>query len=189
MCTLSSVLLSSTQTVTSNGPLTLLLKNLKSHCTATLFSQSKRAFFHRSLPLSFRLFITPALSHNSGLIAAAQWRSTMAGRFFAESVNLGVCVQPMRVSLCVWSQAGPGKKTMTHYRWGNYYRAIFSLHIDALSFPPHSFYSFGQILVKARSVLQALQCGCRDVNQSQKAALHRVRFNLEHVKWGVKQTR
>lgn len=108
MCTLSSVLLSSTQTVTSNGPLTLLLKNLKSHCTATLFSQSKRAFFHRSLPLSFRLFITPALSHNSGLIATAQWRSTMAGRFFAESVNLGVCVQPMRVSLCVWSQAGPG---------------------------------------------------------------------------------
>jgi len=30
----------------------------------------------------------------------------------------------------------PRQHTMTHYRRGNYYRAIFSLYIDALSSPP-----------------------------------------------------
>lgn len=66
----------------------------------------------------------------------------------------------------------PGQDAMAHYRWGNYYCAIFSLRIHALSLPPpRSFYLFAQILLQALCVLQALQCGCQDVNQSQKAAL------------------
>lgn len=66
----------------------------------------------------------------------------------------------------------PGQDAMAHYWWGNYYCAIFSLQIHALSLPPpRSFYLFAQILLQALCVLQALQCGCQDVNQSQKAAL------------------
>lgn len=96
-----SVLLSNTQTVTDvNRPTNVAVekfkKSLHSHSffTQAFFFFIVHSLFHSGFSLLLHSLITVALLqlHCGG----AQWQ------VFAESVNLGVCVQrPMRASLCV----------------------------------------------------------------------------------------
>lgn len=101
MCFLPFVLLSNTQTVTDvNRPTNVAIENLKKSLHSHSFLAVYKGFFftvhslfHSGFSLLLHSLITVALLqlHCGG----AQWQ------VFAESVNLGVCVHPMRASLCV----------------------------------------------------------------------------------------
>lgn len=149
-------------------------EKFKSHCTASFFT---------GLHHLFQLFISSALFHKSGLIEAQKqstgslcWLSYLACLF-------------VRASLCVWRRAGPGKT-----QWltidGETITALFLAFRYTLYHSPHP----------APSIYLPKYCCklcvfCKHCNVAAKTLINRkrqrwaVRFNLEHVKWGVKKTR